>query len=79
MVFKTKPLIGLNPHDCYVIDPHLFLLYINDIKSVTQDAYCLLYADDSFKRCIQTSLIASLQRGLRTVDHWLSINKMTIN
>ena len=30
-----------------VLGPLLFLLYIDDIKSVIQNAYCHLYADDT--------------------------------
>ena len=65
-----------------VLGPLLFLLYIDDIKSVIQNAYCHLYADDTIilkGASDPDSLIASLERELSNVDHWLSINKMTIN
>ena len=65
-----------------VLGPLLFLLYIDDIKSVIQNAYCHLYADDTIilkSASDPDSLIASLERELSNVDHWLSINKMTIN
>ena len=65
-----------------VLGPLLFLLYINDIKSVIHDSYCHLYADDTI--IIQSSsdpdtFISSLERELINVDNWLKINKMTIN
>ena len=65
-----------------VLGPLLFLLYIDDIKSVIQNAYCHLYADDTIilkGASDPDSLIASLERELSNVDQWLSINKMTIN
>ena len=65
-----------------VLGPLLFLLYIDDIKSVIQNAYCHLYADDTIilkGASDPDSLIASLESELSNVDHWLSINKMTIN
>ena len=65
-----------------VLGPLLFLLYIDGIKSVIQNAYFHLYADDTIilkGASDPYSLIESLERKLRNVDHWLSINKMTIN
>ena len=55
---------------------------IDDIKSVIQNVYCHLYAYDTIilnGPSDPDSLIASLERELRNVDHWLSINKMPIN
>ena len=55
---------------------------IDDIKSVIQNAYCHLYAYDTIilnGASDPDNLIASLERELRNVDHWLSINKMPIN
>ena len=65
-----------------VLGPLLFLLYINDIKSVIQNSYCHLYADDTIivkSASDPDSLISSLERELLNVDQWLSINKMTVN
>ena len=65
-----------------VLGPLLFLLYIDDIKSVIQNAYCHLYADDTIilkGASDPESLIESPERQLSNVGHWLSINKMTIN
>ena len=48
-----------------VSGPLLFLLYINDIKSVIQNAYCHLYADDTIilkGASDQDCLIASLEK-----------------
>ena len=55
-----------------VLGPLLFLLYINDIKSVIQNVYCHLYADDTIilkGASDPDSLIASLERELSNVDH----------
>ena len=57
-------------------------IYIDNIKSVIKNAYCHLYTDDTIILICASdpdSLIASLERELSNVDHWLSINKMTIN
>ena len=65
-----------------VLGPLLFLLYINDIKSVIKNSYCHLYADDTIiikSASDPDSLISSLERELLNVDQWLSINKMTVN
>ena len=65
-----------------VLGPLLFLLYINDIKSVIQNSYCHLYADDTIivkSASDPDSLTSSLERELLNVDQWLSINKMTVN
>ena len=65
-----------------VLGSLLFLLYIDDIKAVIQNAYCHLYAYDTIilkDTSDPDSLIASLERDLINVDHLLSINKMTIN
>ena len=65
-----------------VLGPLLFLLYINDIKSVIQNSYCHLYADDTIilkSASDPDSLISNLERELLNVDQWLSIKKMTVN
>ena len=65
-----------------VLGPLLFLLYINDIKSIIENSYFHLFADDTI--IIQTasdpdSLVLSLERELENVANWLENNKMTIN
>ena len=65
-----------------VLGPLLFLLYTDDIKSVIQNAYCHLYADDTIilkSSSDPDSLIESLKKELSNVDHWISINKVKIN
>ena len=55
-----------------LLGPLLFLLYIDDIKSVIQYAYCHFYADDTIilkGASDPDSLIASLESELSNGDH----------
>ena len=58
-----------------ILSPHVFVLYIYDIKSVIQNTYChIQYADDTMilkGAPDPDSLIESLDRELNNVDHWL--------
>jgi hypothetical protein len=65
-----------------VLGPLLFLLYIDDLKSVITSNYHHLYADDtiiiSSHQNLDT-LISQVEQDLSHVDRWLKNNKMTIN
>ena len=65
-----------------VLGPLLFLLYIDDIKSIINYSYKHLYADDTVivhSHEILDTLISEVETELSNIDHWLKINKMTIN
>ena len=51
-----------------VLGPPLFLLYIDDIKSIIQNAYCHLCAKIIILKDASICLIASLEKELRNVD-----------
>ena len=61
--------------------PPLFLLYIDDIKSVIQNSYCHLYADDTIiiiGASDPDSLIASLERELCIIKMTINIKKTEV-
>ena len=65
-----------------VLGPLLFLLYIDDLKSVIKLGYHHLYADDTI--IIKShenldTLTSQVETELSHIDLWLKNNKMTIN
>ena len=65
-----------------ILGPLLFLIYINDIASVSKELFSLLFADDSNmfvtgKNC--NELIDIMNREMVKVVHWLNSNKLSLN
>ena len=65
-----------------ILGPLLFILYMNDICSVSKLLFTLLYADDT---CVMLSgkylndLIAVLSVELISLSDWLKSNKLSLN
>ena len=65
-----------------VLGPLLFLLYIDDLKSVIKLGYHHLYADDTIIIISHENLdtlTSQVETELSHIDLWLKNNKMTIN
>ena len=66
----------------FILGPHLFILFMNDICSVSKLLFTLLYADDT---CVLLSgiylnnLVAVLNVELIYLSAWLKSNKLSLN
>ena len=64
-----------------ILEPLLFLIYINDLPSAT-NFYIKLFADDTFL-CTQNNDLKALETevnsALKKVHEWLASNKLTLN
>lgn len=65
-----------------ILGPLLFLLYVNDIQSVTQQGHPILFADDtniiySHKQLATLCTLANSE--LDSISNWFIANKLTVN
>ena len=80
--FKTElKLVSFGVPQGSILDPLLFILYINDLQIVTKNTGVLLYADDTvLKSTNNKDFIAFAHRSaLLEVNDWLDKNKLTLN
>ena len=87
-VSDSKPITTGVPQGS-VLGPLLFLIYMNDIETVSSAFDAILFADDStFLTTISVSLKASkinnrfeqyINRELEKVYDWLAVNKLSLN
>ena len=65
-----------------ILDPLLFILYINDLANDSDVLFPILFADDT-SVCIEadeeSDLIETLNEELAKLNIWLNANKLTIN
>ena len=65
-----------------ILGPLLFLLYINDLASVSTKIFSLLFADDSnlfLSGKNPNDLINLMNEEISNVTEWLKINKLSLN
>ena len=65
-----------------ILGPLLFLIYINDIASVSKTLHLILFADDTNIFCASddlTTLINSLNQQLTLINNWFLANKLSLN
>ena len=65
-----------------ILGPLLFLVYINDLPSITSNCSVSLYADDTVLYCYSsnvTELENNLNEDLLRLSNWLNENKLTLN
>lgn len=65
-----------------VLGPKLFILYINDICSVTNEFNYVLFADDTTLYCSGENLellLSKAKKGLQRLKNWFDLNKLSLN
>ena len=65
-----------------ILGPLLFVIYINDLRSILECCCASLYADDTVIYCYGSSsqeLSDKLNRDLLAVAKWLNDHKLTLN
>ena len=65
-----------------ILGPLLFLIYINDLGLVSQDVFCMLFADDTsllFTEKNIDTLKLKVKNVLNEVIKWFHTNKLSVN
>ena len=87
---SSKSLITTGVPQGSILGPLLFIIYINDLRYVSDKFKCIIYADDttldepicSFKNQTGTSLKEienAINSELEKVVEWLALNKLSLN
>ena len=77
---KEKITYGV-PQDS-ILDPLLFLLYINGLANISSHCFSILFADDTnmFISCRNLDVLCNqLNEDLREIKEWLNCNKLSLN
>ena len=64
-----------------ILGPLFFLIYVNDLPSVTPIFYMLMYADDTTLYCnlVGVNSEVKINNELSKISEWLSSNKLSLN
>ena len=65
-----------------ILDPLLFILYVNDLQRVLRQATSSLFADDTsiyYSHSDIKQLEATLNSELQSLDIWMKSNKLSVN
>ena len=75
---STKPIKTGVPQGS-VLEPLLFLLFINDFPSCLANATCNIFADDDMVYVNGTSIETLLQKSVDESVKWFRMNKLSVN
>ena len=65
-----------------ILDPLLFILFINDITSISNLAELIMFADDTnlfFKHANINEIFVNVNNELQTISKWFKLNKLSLN
>ena len=73
-----------------ILGPPLFIIYVNDMHSISDKFNCIAYADDttltsalstftSGVNCNIDTISSEMNQEIKKITDWLAINKLSLN